>query len=724
MSNDSNNIYNILGKLEALKPTAQEKHDATVKAIYESVEAQGSIISGVDAVQAKLARQFAESKTDEGIIGNIKNTVRAANYDRLANRSANAGGWDSMYSRSEWDRDQAKSAQRAQKAQDIRKAVDHQKAIDSTTSTMGPQGLDYDNIKANYKEDTCNECGLTMEGCGCDHTNEGIVDSIKLAFGKTMAWVVDTAAKFANNPELKDKMAQARVDLANKAEQQMLGLIAGHPREEQLKQQVNYIVTQLKQQQTMRDLITVAQKLGAEFKAERSKFSENGDGVNDVDMPTASPADEPAGSPDDAPQGTVTVEPVDSTDGKIYPGEYIEEEDLEEAEITRKAGVTTHRKTDFPGYPADDINDPDAEPADRKRGRPRKHAAKAPTGLGRGRPVKAAAPSYSKQADPFGRVSGTVPKGTKGTVHSMSEAMNTLGNKLARITEGVNFQKMAEETHQTIDELMNELQNDIKEYKTTGHCSDKLKDFMQVHAHSKKQVADEAAALVAPKPMAPAGGIHGSYMDPMSAKDQQAKINPQRTYEEEVDPMEEELRKLAELAGLGEVSRGEYIKQQDTKAERSGKHEFNAFGQLFNTNDVDEELEQEGTLFTKGLEDDNVKIGDKIPGTDAIKTKDIDTVDEADVTVDKPNDDELANEPNPKYGTIKNITTQGDDINREKRQFADKPKLGDNPMATLEAKLAKEYESIKKKVTDPHKEVNKEVSFDEEDNTLNKAKAK
>lgn len=38
---------------------------------------------------------------------------------------------------------------------------------------------------------------------------------------------------------------------------------------------------------------------------------------------------------------------------------------------------------------------------------------------------------------------------------------------------------------------------------------------------------------------------------------------------------------------------------------------------------------EEGNLFTKGLEDDDVKIGDKIPGTNAIKTKDIDTVEEA-----------------------------------------------------------------------------------------------
>jgi hypothetical protein len=49
-----------------------------------------------------------------------------------------------------------------------------------------------------------------------------------------------------------------------------------------------------------------------------------------------------------------------------------------------------------------------------------------------------------------------------------------------------------------------------------------------------------------------------------------------------------ELDELARLAGLGEVSRGEYIKQQDTQAERSGRDEFNAFGQLFKTDQVDE----------------------------------------------------------------------------------------------------------------------------------------
>jgi len=41
-------------------------------------------------------------------------------------------------------------------------------------------------------------------------------------------------------------------------------------------------------------------------------------------------------------------------------------------------------------------------------------------------------------------------------------------------------------------------------------------------------------------------------------------------------------------ADLDEVSRGEWIKQQDTKAEKSGKKKFNALGQTFNTDEIDE----------------------------------------------------------------------------------------------------------------------------------------
>ena len=65
----NDNIYSILGKLQALQPTPQEKHDATVKSIYESVEAQGSILKGlreVSSTEQRLAEQFAAEGKDQG----------------------------------------------------------------------------------------------------------------------------------------------------------------------------------------------------------------------------------------------------------------------------------------------------------------------------------------------------------------------------------------------------------------------------------------------------------------------------------------------------------------------------------------------------------------------------------------------------------------------------------------------------------------------------------
>jgi hypothetical protein len=47
-------------------------------------------------------------------------------------------------------------------------------------------------------------------------------------------------------------------------------------------------------------------------------------------------------------------------------------------------------------------------------------------------------------------------------------------------------------------------------------------------------------------------------------------------------------------------------------------------------------------------------------------------------------DTEYANTPEEEYQTVDTIIRQGNDLNREKRQYADKPRLGDNPMASDE----------------------------------------
>jgi hypothetical protein len=63
----SNNIYNILGKLNSLTP--KETPETVVqKPIYESVEARGSVLEGIGKVESKLARMFAEEKANEDML--------------------------------------------------------------------------------------------------------------------------------------------------------------------------------------------------------------------------------------------------------------------------------------------------------------------------------------------------------------------------------------------------------------------------------------------------------------------------------------------------------------------------------------------------------------------------------------------------------------------------------------------------------------------------------
>ena len=397
-------------------------------------------------------------------------------------------------------------------------------------------------------------------------------------------------------------------------------------------------------------------------------------------------------------------------------------------EVTHKDGVTRHTKKDYPGYQSDDDEDEDDENKG-KRGRPRKHAKKADTGekKGRGRPKKEKAPEYDKRHDPFGRVKAGAEKSGKADKKSaidggervasrkakmtstVDEAMSSLQR---RLTEGVNFAELLREKQQTVDEMLTELGNDIKVFKETGHCSELLRDCMEIKGYHGKMVADEAVqvpskmdqfgrpdafAYVKPEPK----GIPGNLpVSQVPGKDRLLKgkgpefFGTGNPMPEEI-ALEDELNELARLAGLDEVSRGEYIKQQDTAAEKSGKDKFNAFGQIFNTDEIKEVSRGE---YIKQQDDEAEQAGkDKFNAFG--QEFDTDEVNEEDLEEDKIDVEDApdaVNKPRAKHYNIKSILDRGDDLNKKKQQYADKPKLGDNPMATLESQLAAEYESIKK----------------------------
>lgn len=64
----SNNIYNILGKLNALAPKEETPETVEQKPVYESVEARGSVLEGIGKVESRLAQMFAEEKANEDML--------------------------------------------------------------------------------------------------------------------------------------------------------------------------------------------------------------------------------------------------------------------------------------------------------------------------------------------------------------------------------------------------------------------------------------------------------------------------------------------------------------------------------------------------------------------------------------------------------------------------------------------------------------------------------
>jgi hypothetical protein len=412
-----------------------------------------------------------------------------------------------------------------------------------------------------------------------------------------------------------------------------------------------------------------------------------------------------------------------------------EHDQYNEGEITHKPGKTIHTKTDYPGYPVSDLDKDDEEERKAgKKGRPRKAQTKNPRRdpnaekKGRGRPKKDASTSgeiraTNKSHDPFGRVAAGAHKRA-----SVAESMNQVAESFLReLNEG---RHIVDESGETLEHILNRFKHDVKQFEAgediygtdlyhalfdyycdngempygtqkarDGDPVEWINDRLDSYLNSMNETIDPAN----PRDYEiPAYLRKQQGQAPLTARDVMQKDRKpehdyyqRRTGETHPDALKTELDELAQLAGLSEVSRGEYIKQQDTAAEKSGKSEFNAFGQLFKTDQVDEdpEAEFEGNEFSGELSKARAQHKDSFE----VDGKEY-PVQEDKIEVDG-DDEENTNKPKPKYGTIKAITTQGDDLNRQKKQDPHTANRAANPLTnvtTLESELAAEYESIKK----------------------------
>ena len=199
----SNNIYDILGKINALTP--KEEPVAQPKQIYESVEARGSVLEGVKSVQAKLEAKLAEHK--QGAVDEMidMDTLNQLASHPMAGPMAAAGGAaigaavgkgikKLAGAHKYFGSNQKKPADKKMAEASLNLPLDQQHDIfashDDEVDDIGmasdaPQWKGYNDRKKAEKEkrkerevaeEVCNECGMYESECGCEHEHEDHVN--------------------------------------------------------------------------------------------------------------------------------------------------------------------------------------------------------------------------------------------------------------------------------------------------------------------------------------------------------------------------------------------------------------------------------------------------------------------------------------------------------------------------------------------------------------------
>ena len=158
--------------------------------------------------------------------------------------------------------------------------------------------------------------------------------------------------------------------------------------------------------------------------------------------------------------------------------------------------------------------------------------------------------SFKKQA----KGAGLLRSKTKTKTMESSQRMAKL------LIEGVNFTEMIKKKDMTLQEMLAELQSDIQAFKETGHCSELLRDCMEVHSYGKSQLNDATENPMDndnfPMPLAPAqpsmmdrakrmGGHVLNKLGHGSDEDMKADLRHKMGMQEAA-----ELNELARLAGL------------------------------------------------------------------------------------------------------------------------------------------------------------------------------
>jgi len=156
-------------------------------------------------------------------------------------------------------------------------------------------------------------------------------------------------------------------------------------------------------------------------------------------------------------------------------------------------------------------------------------------------------------------------------------------------------------------------------------------------------------------------------------EDELATMGYERQFQETVMPvMDDTLSELARLAGLG---------LSESRVDECGDMSMDQRDSMNISTNMSSDGNKTVTISAQGSDAEALMQMLKLAGMGHLGH---DSHTEEPVIMVSKDDDEMmeyANDPNEEYHSVDSIIHQGNDLNREKRQYADKPKLGDNPMA-------------------------------------------
>jgi len=680
MSN-SNGMYNVLNIFKKLAPKQEVTAKEEAQKIYESVESKGSILEGVARVEGKLKEQFAAMKEGEGQAA-LKKQKNKYNQAAKDSRDDQAGFGKKI--------DDNKKGLRAK---DVDKTV-----AEANIVHKGTYGNDYDldadgNEKPKAKaKNPDGQRGRPKAEKPAEYTKSHDL------FGR----VADTAHKGAKGTKVAGK-AMAENEQAGKVEAHGVSGMKSKPWRKVFASQQAFEKWLEKNEGNVEVHGT------RELKGADATFRESAD------------------------YGNLENEyyyVIDTQTGKVIDGPFDNVGEVPLRLMGFDGGHKVVKGAELKGV---------AEASSRK-------SAKNPYAIG-----MAAAMKSTGDKPPL-------KKSTINKAHKIAKQVN----------EGINFSDLMKETESGVSEMLAELQRDIQEYKATGNASDKLEAFLKIHHHGKKQLKDAVRPENIPAVQRKqAGQDFPASLDQVFAPgDNISDLRNMRTSTGR-DPetgRPQGLDELAKLAGLTLEGKADKDYDKDGKIEDEKDEVIGSRRKAAGLDeakpdflDVDKDGDKKEPMKKALADKEKVDEGMGVMGcaadsmeqqqgrinvstnmsSDGNKNVNIsadgDAADQlmamlkmaglgggqtatklaiavpADSGAGEPEiemeeTEQYANTPAEEYEGIDAIVNQGDDMNRQKKQYADKPKAGDNPMATQEAMdpiknlgrdLMAEYQSLK-----------------------------